>query len=235
MRKLEQKKGITLVALVITVIILLILAGIVIGYILGKKGIVARAEEAGRKYKQAEVNEQKDLDEVFSSIRVAEDSKVTISMEELDAYINQKMENKLNEQPTNIKTDTWFYNESRVTTAYTATSMSGLTRANDSNNNIEKYFSYSSQDGYTVLKTGWYFIDMYTDVESASKADITNNFYINGQKVTGAYSWASGSYRDTDCNAFSIFLKEGDKIYFNMQGVNNAQQRTSSAFCYPMF
>ena len=44
MNVLERKRGITLIALVITIITILILAGVSINSIIGKNGIVERAQ-----------------------------------------------------------------------------------------------------------------------------------------------------------------------------------------------
>ncbi len=57
----NNKAGITLVALVITIIILLILAGIVINLTIGQRGILRRAEEAGRNYQEAAKREDETL------------------------------------------------------------------------------------------------------------------------------------------------------------------------------
>ena len=58
---MKQKKGITLLALVITIIILLILAGITLNLTLGQNGIITRAKEAGKNYMDAAEREQYDL------------------------------------------------------------------------------------------------------------------------------------------------------------------------------
>lgn len=57
----NNKEGITLVALVITIIILLILAGITINLTIGQRGILNRAEEAGRNYQEAAKREDEQL------------------------------------------------------------------------------------------------------------------------------------------------------------------------------
>ena len=54
---LKGQKGITLVALVITIIVLLILAGVTITLTLGEKGIFKTAEKAGENYTQAQREE----------------------------------------------------------------------------------------------------------------------------------------------------------------------------------
>lgn len=60
---LKGQKGITLVALVITIIVLLILAGVTITLTLREDGIFKTAEKAGENYTQAQRNE---LDELNS-------------------------------------------------------------------------------------------------------------------------------------------------------------------------
>ena len=62
-----KNKGITLVALVITIIILLILAGITISS-LTNTGIFKKAREAKEKTQQAEINQEKILDEYEKAI-----------------------------------------------------------------------------------------------------------------------------------------------------------------------
>ena len=61
MKKLKQQKGITLVALVISIIILLILAGISIQAITNQ-GLFGRANEAKRDSEIANIKEQIQLD-----------------------------------------------------------------------------------------------------------------------------------------------------------------------------
>jgi len=54
----KEQKGITLVALVITIIVLLILAGVSISLVVGQNGVLTRSTEAVMKNKAAEVREQ---------------------------------------------------------------------------------------------------------------------------------------------------------------------------------
>ncbi len=58
---LKGQKGITLVALVITIIVLLILAGITISLTVGQRGILNRAQEAGKNYTNAARYEDQQL------------------------------------------------------------------------------------------------------------------------------------------------------------------------------
>ena len=53
MKKQNKQKGITLIALVITIIVLLILAGITINLTIGQDGIITKAQQAGKNYVDA--------------------------------------------------------------------------------------------------------------------------------------------------------------------------------------
>ena len=61
MQKLKEQTGITLIALVVTIIVLLILAGITIGLIFGPNGIINKAHEANENTKIEQVREQLEL------------------------------------------------------------------------------------------------------------------------------------------------------------------------------
>ena len=57
-----QNKGITLIALVVTIIVLLILSGITISLVFSKNGIIAKAMEAANKTNEAIIDEQISLE-----------------------------------------------------------------------------------------------------------------------------------------------------------------------------
>ena len=56
--KTKEMKGITLVALVITIVVLLILAGVSINTVLGDDGIIKKAKEAAETTKRASAEEE---------------------------------------------------------------------------------------------------------------------------------------------------------------------------------
>ena len=57
----NQIKGITLIALVVTIIVLLILAGVAISLTIGNNGLFTRAENVANTWKKAEANEQEEM------------------------------------------------------------------------------------------------------------------------------------------------------------------------------
>lgn len=60
---LKANKGITLVALIITIIVLLILAGVSISMVLGNNGLLNNSKNAVTKYNAAKQNETTMLNE----------------------------------------------------------------------------------------------------------------------------------------------------------------------------
>ena len=61
LQKFKEKRGITLIALVVTIIVLLILAGISISMLTGQNGILNRASEAKERTEETQTQEQEDL------------------------------------------------------------------------------------------------------------------------------------------------------------------------------
>ena len=60
----KETKGITLIALVVTIVILLILAGVSLNLVLGNNGIINKAKEARDKYAEAAKNDEIALNEI---------------------------------------------------------------------------------------------------------------------------------------------------------------------------
>ena len=100
---MRNRKGITLVALVITIIILLILAGITISITMGQRGILKRAEEAGKEYSEAQAREK--LEHVLLELQA--DKIVDISYNEKE-YVNKKIqENGMMVTGDNVTVEGW--------------------------------------------------------------------------------------------------------------------------------
>ena len=62
-------KGITLIALVVTIIVLLILAGIALNLTIGQNGIFSRAEQAANTWRNVDANEQLTMGEFANMIK----------------------------------------------------------------------------------------------------------------------------------------------------------------------
>ena len=57
----KKEKGITLIALVVTIVVLLILAGVSINLVLGQNGLINKAKDAQNRTIEARDNEEKDM------------------------------------------------------------------------------------------------------------------------------------------------------------------------------
>ncbi len=64
----KKQSGITLVALVVTIVVLLVLAGVSIRLVLDNNGIIVRAGDARDRHEQAKANDETDLNNVSSWI-----------------------------------------------------------------------------------------------------------------------------------------------------------------------
>ena len=65
---MKKNKGITLVALVVTIVVLLILAGVSINLVLGNNGIIAKAQEAKTKQAEASENDLKGMNSLIEQM-----------------------------------------------------------------------------------------------------------------------------------------------------------------------
>ena len=65
---MKKNKGITLVALVVTIVVLLILAGVSINLVLGNNGIIAKAKDAQRESAEASQNDLKGMNSLIEQM-----------------------------------------------------------------------------------------------------------------------------------------------------------------------
>ena len=65
---MREEKGITIISLVVTIIILIILAGISINLILGEDGLITKAKQAKENIELAQIEEQTHLNELYAGL-----------------------------------------------------------------------------------------------------------------------------------------------------------------------
>ena len=87
---LKNKKGITLVALVVTIVVLLILAGVSINLVLGNNGIVKKAQDAKTKTAEDQENMLKGMNQLADEINnaIGEKPPVDLSKYKIGDYVN---------------------------------------------------------------------------------------------------------------------------------------------------
>ena len=86
---LKSNKAITLVALIITIIILLILAGVSLSMVLGENGLINKAQSSVDKYQESYANEQNLLNKVeeyFDKMKIYSNGE-TVSLGGYDFYV----------------------------------------------------------------------------------------------------------------------------------------------------
>jgi type II secretory pathway pseudopilin PulG len=127
-QKLKESKGITLIALVITIIVLLILAGVTIATLTGNNGILGKANEAKTKSDIVEVKEQAQLDIsnwMAERIRNGEDTVLDdATVKSIIESANQNNTNKYYSELTDTSIKTKKGNEILYSDLYTKTTPS---------------------------------------------------------------------------------------------------------------
>lgn len=64
--KIKNEKGITLIALIITIILMLILAGVVISFTIGEDGLISISKFAAKKWNNSVDEEQEELNKLYA-------------------------------------------------------------------------------------------------------------------------------------------------------------------------
>ena len=99
-----NQRGITLIALIITIIILLILAGVTISVLIGENGLFNTASRAGEKYEQATAREK--LEALLIELQADKITKPEVYDE--NEYINNKLkENNMTVNGELVTVDGW--------------------------------------------------------------------------------------------------------------------------------
>ena len=173
-KELKKKtKGITLVALVLTIIVLLILAGVAISFTIGEEGIFRKAQDASKLYENAQENEMISLEEISNYIDDV--NKGNINSGDNEEEINKNVANKprlkqgmtaikFNEPTetskgtvveTNINDSSWYnYDEQKWANARTEDGSMWVWiprfayRINESNQTVDIVFLQGTSDNY---------------------------------------------------------------------------------------
>ena len=88
-RTLRKDNGVTLVALVVTIIVLIILAGVSINLILGDNGIVTIAKKSKENIELAKIEEETELNELYMQLENNEENAENVGLGDLKAELAQ--------------------------------------------------------------------------------------------------------------------------------------------------
>ena len=189
-KTLKEKKGITLIALVITIVILLILATVTISMITGKEGIFSKAQESRERY-------------IFEQ----ETEKVRLAMIELqtERVLNEKsitiddLKSKFGDKVRIVECD----NEGNEKISAITRKIATETQADIGNVKVLKYVKIIFIDSQN-----WYVVNL-----KSGKITWTNNGALNNED-TGE----KGDLKDTTIEYKGVKLKVGDYVDYKPNG-----------------
>ena len=221
---MKNNKGITLVALVVTIVVLLILAGVSINLVLGDNGIVKKAQDAKTKSAEASENDLKGMNSLVSEMEGAlagnggaggsgTDTKVPAeATAETAPYFPDntftKKEGTIDKglviQDANGNEYVWVV-VPRTTAVYKKTGLGKTTFTDTDYTNIETDLqnytstyrngtSYSDTRAADTDNVGWLTSDEYTEL----KNKMLKSVYLNGGFYVGRYEAGIGTNRTSE-------------------------------------
>ena len=215
---MKNNKGVTLVALIVTIIVLIILAGISINLILGDNGIITIAKKAKENTELAKIEEETKVNELYTQIETEEGTLGGLSYDAIakliefrkkiaTAITNEGVETKesdtadvmaenIGKIKNNVVQERATVTEDKILKDYTAYKDGKLivgTMANNGAVNI----ALNAGESYTIVE-GYHNgsgIITANSLESQTQATATaadilqgKTAYVNGSKVTGTSS-----------------------------------------------
>lgn len=189
MKKLFNRKGITLISLVITIIILIIISTIVISIGIRENGILNKSKYAKEEYLNIQENEKEQINSLYSQMLIStnEHSKITMNIEELNKIIDEKVNEKIN----GLISKQLKYEEKYK---FTSTEISqGATNKN-----------------YIVEEDGIYYVEIYAETGN-TVSNMQVLIHYNGNNISGNYDREGGTHATASANAI-ISAKKGEYI-----------------------
>ena len=159
-RIMKKEKGITLIALIVTIVILIILAGVSINLLIGEDGLIGRAKKGSDTYSQQQAKEKLEL--VLVDMQV---DKIDNKNYNQNEYLTSKIE----ENEMTVNGDIVFVNEWKFQIDRNVPKIAKALGKIDGNDNTEyskefirfKEFQYTGNEQSIVLEPGKYKIQCY--------------------------------------------------------------------------
>ena len=224
MERVRGKRGITLIALVVTIVVLLILAGITISLVFSENGVVTKAKEAKEETRGAAVEEARDMWELDKSLTEYVGGSSQSLDELLDSLESQKQITA--EEKAQIKETGSVTIGSRTITFNTARTLVELYDAGELK--IGDYVNYQNptSGSYTSLgsKTGTE--DLITDGSDTDQIfNVANNQLtwrvLGKDEATGGIKLIAGSPMKRESNSsypeVPYYFLNGAKGYINAE------------------
>ena len=220
---MKRENGITIIALVVTIIILLILAGVSINMLVGDNGIIKKAQQAKKDTIFAGQQEQEQLNQLFEEMEKTEngigsgggdsqkDEIIELLQKQVEELKTQVIEKEntiqdLQNQWGNIETQLGETNAeaSHVLKDYKAYSKGQLVTGTMANNgsvnaNLNAGQSYTIPKGYHNGSGKVTAKDLASQTQATANANNLSNgvtAWVNGQKITGNGTDVNNSYNN---------------------------------------
>lgn len=222
-RKNIKEHGITLVALVITIVVLIILAAVTINLSLGNSSIFNRVTTAAKDYTNKMDDENKIISEYHNDIK-----ELTFGTRNTgDDYhpCNPKLLLTLSLASSNSGT--------RAVGTYYASSSFTETTTDD----YSSYMTRNEQNKWVILKSGYYAIDSFFTIHwKNSSVDGTNYIYINDAPIVLNREGLRAYDYDIDEEHVTYYLEENTVIDFShCIGINPSAWNSAYFNIYAMF
>lgn len=224
MERLREKRGITLIALVVTIVVLLILAGITISLVFSENGVVTKAKEAKEETRGAAVEEARDMWELDKSLTEYVGGSSQSLDELLDSLESQKQITA--EEKAQIKETGSVTIGSRTITFNTARTLVELYDAGELK--IGDYVNYQNptSGSYTSLGSKTGMEDLITDGGDSDQIfNVANNQLtwrvLGKDEATGGIKLIAGSPMKRESNSsypeVPYYFLNGAKGYINAE------------------
>ena len=170
-KKLKEKQGITLIALIVTIIVLLILAGVSVLTLAGDNGVLTRTKSAKKAYEIAEIKEEIQLEIIAKQTK----NKGEISEDELKEILEKYGTINYDEDEEEIKSITTIKEgyEIAMSDIWTGTATSGIEIINSEKTIVDL------SDTDIAIDLTWKKLEKIAEAYKSKKIDIQT--YLESQ------------------------------------------------------
>lgn len=218
----KGENGITLIALIVSLMVLVILAGVTITTLTGDNGLLNKASLSKQKTDNAADAEKNKIDS-YQDVMYDAIGERNISEDRINEIVDEKIDalrTEMNAKHTSFTSSlfTISYNSDSATlgaaTRKIASFPNNITQATD----IGDYFTYDSTNKKLVCqKEGYYVLNVSCRGCRQSDGGLEGYFEINNKTASWTDSWANGSNSEVwTGNMMTVYLYKDDTIDFGI-------------------